>query len=61
MVIANCNFTLALLDGLEEQRNLSTIEKNFKRILSEHTRKLLDAKKSILEEQSQNQMSQTGR
>jgi hypothetical protein len=46
LVIANCNFTLALLDGLEEQRNLSTIEKNFRRILGEHIRKLLDAKRA---------------
>jgi hypothetical protein len=46
MVIAKCNYTLALLDGLEEQRNLSIIKKNFKRILGEHTRKLLDAKRS---------------
>jgi hypothetical protein len=46
LVIANCNFTLAPLDGLEEQRNLSTIEKNFRRILGEHTRKLLDAKRA---------------
>jgi hypothetical protein len=46
MVIANCNYTLALLDGLEEQRNLSIIKKNFKRILGEHTRKLPDAKRA---------------
>jgi hypothetical protein len=46
MVISNCSFTLALLDGLKEQRNLSTIEKNFKIILGEHTRKMLDAKRS---------------
>jgi hypothetical protein len=27
-IINNCQFTLALLDGIEEQRNLSVVEKN---------------------------------
>jgi hypothetical protein len=36
---------MALLDGIEEQRQLSTMEKNFKRILEAHTRKMLEAKK----------------
>jgi hypothetical protein len=44
-IITKCNYTLALLDGLEDQRRLSTVEKNFQRILNNHTRKLLEAKR----------------
>jgi hypothetical protein len=44
-LIAKCNFTLALIDGLEDQRSLSTIEMNFQRILQEHTRKVMEAKR----------------
>ena len=44
-IIDNCSFIRSLLDGIEEQRELSIIEKNFKTILMEHTRKLLEAKR----------------
>jgi hypothetical protein len=44
-LITKCNFTLALLDGLEELRFLSTAEKNFQRILQEHKRKLIEARR----------------
>jgi hypothetical protein len=36
-IISKCNYTLALIDGLEDQRSLSTVEKNFQRILPSHT------------------------
>jgi hypothetical protein len=39
---------LALLEGIEEQRQLSTVEKNFKIILEAHTRKMLEAKRIYL-------------
>jgi hypothetical protein len=45
-IINNCNFTLAMMDGLKEQRPLSVMEKNFKRILKKHTEKLLEAKRT---------------
>jgi hypothetical protein len=44
-IINNCQYTLALLDGIEEQRNLSVVEKNFRRIVEVHTRKVLEAKR----------------
>jgi hypothetical protein len=44
-IIENCNFTLALLDGIEDQRNLSIMEKNFRKILKAHTAKLLETKR----------------
>jgi hypothetical protein len=43
--INNCSYTLALLDGIEDQRHLSLDEKNFRKILQSHTRKLLEAKR----------------
>jgi hypothetical protein len=43
-IIDNCSYTLALLDGIEEQRSLSIMEKNFRRILKAHTPKLLETK-----------------
>jgi hypothetical protein len=36
---------MTLLDGLEEQRKLSSIEKYLKRVLKEHTPKILEAKR----------------
>jgi hypothetical protein len=44
-IINNYQFTLALLDGIEEQRNLSVVEKNFRRIVEIHTRKMLEARR----------------
>jgi hypothetical protein len=40
---------LALLDGLEEQRSLSLMEKNFRKQLRAHLLILLESKLSILE------------
>jgi hypothetical protein len=34
-----------MLDGIEDQRQLSLIEKKFRKILESHTRKLMEAKK----------------
>jgi hypothetical protein len=33
------------LDGLEEQRNLSVIEKNFRKVVKKNLSKLLEAKR----------------
>jgi hypothetical protein len=43
-ILSNCNYTLALLDGLEEQRDLSIMERYFRLIIKKHTQKLLEAK-----------------
>jgi hypothetical protein len=43
--INNYQYTLALLDGIEEQRILSIIEKNFRNIVENHTRKMQEAKR----------------
>jgi hypothetical protein len=42
-IITN-NFTLAMLDGIQEQRTLSIMEKNFRSILKKHIARLLEAK-----------------
>ena len=44
-VIESCSYVLALIDGLEEQRNLSLQEKNFREALRSHQLKLLEAKR----------------
>jgi hypothetical protein len=44
-IISNCQYTLALLDGIEEQRSLSIIENFFRKIVEIHTRKMLEAKR----------------
>jgi hypothetical protein len=44
-LINNCLFVLALLDGLEEQRSLSSLESAFRRLVKEHLGKLLEAKR----------------
>jgi hypothetical protein len=46
MLINNCHFVLALLDGLEEQRLLSTLENAFRRLVKKHLGKLLEAKRT---------------
>lgn len=43
MFINNCNFVLALLDGLEEQRTLSRPESNFRALVKQHLAKLLES------------------
>jgi hypothetical protein len=43
--ISNCNYTLAMMDGIENQRRLTTMENNFRTILKAHTSKLLEAKR----------------
>jgi hypothetical protein len=44
-IIDKRNLVLTLLDGLEEQRKLSSIEKYLRRVLKEHTLKILEAKR----------------
>lgn len=43
--IDNCCFYVKLLDGIEEQRALSIIERNFRKALIKHTNSLLEAKR----------------
>jgi hypothetical protein len=44
-IINYCSYTLALLDGLGEQRNPSIVEKKFRSIQENHTRKITEAKR----------------
>jgi hypothetical protein len=44
-IIDSWNFVLAMLDGQEDQRNLSIHESNFRKALKAHTLKLLEAKR----------------
>jgi hypothetical protein len=59
-IIENCNFTLALLDGIEEQRNLSIMEKNFRKILKAHTAKLLETKRIYWKNQAKMRWAKLG-
>jgi hypothetical protein len=51
-LINNTSFVLALLDGLEEQRPLSVIERNFRKHLKVHLINLLEAKKVYWKQRS---------
>lgn len=44
-LISNSSWVLALIDGLEDQRPLCLVERNFRRILKTHLLKLLEAKR----------------
>lgn len=44
-IIENCNYVLAMLDGIDDQRHLSNIEKNFRKALKAHLGKLLEARR----------------
>lgn len=44
-LINNCNFVIALLDGLEDQRPLSQPESSFRRLVRAHLLNLLEAKR----------------
>jgi hypothetical protein len=43
--IHNCSWVIALLDGLENARALSQIERNFRKIVKTHMGNLLEAKR----------------
>ena len=43
--ISACNYVLSMIDGIEDQRNLSTIEANFRTIIKNHIAKLLEVKR----------------
>ena len=43
--ISACNYVLSMIDGIEDQRNLSTIEANFRIIIKNHIAKLLEVKR----------------
>jgi hypothetical protein len=42
--IHNCSWVIAFMDGIEDARLLSLIEKNFREIVKSHLAKLLEAK-----------------
>lgn len=44
-IIEQCSFVLAIMDGIEEHRDLSLQEHNFRKALRSHTQKLLEAKR----------------
>lgn len=45
LTISNTSWVLALLDGLEDQRPLNLVERNFHRILLVHLQRILEAKR----------------
>jgi hypothetical protein len=51
---------MALLEGIEEQRQLSTMEKNFKSILEAHKRKILEAKRIYCKNRAKIRWAQLG-
>ncbi|XP_066379957.1 uncharacterized protein [Miscanthus floridulus] len=51
-LIENCSWVLALLDGLEEQRNLSQLELNFRSLVCKHIAFLLEAKRIFWKQRS---------
>jgi hypothetical protein len=44
-LINNSNVALALLDGLEDQRRLSALEKKFRQLVKRYLPKLLESKR----------------
>lgn len=51
-LITNCSWVLSLLDGLEDQRILSTVEKKFRQIFKSHLHKLVEAKRLYWKQRS---------
>jgi hypothetical protein len=51
-LINNSSYVLALLDGLEEQRPLSLMERNFRKQLQAHLLKLLESKRVYWKQRS---------
>lgn len=51
-LINNCNWVLAMLDGLEEQRSLSLIERYFRKSVKEYLLNLLEAKRKYWKQRS---------
>jgi hypothetical protein len=45
VIINNCSYVIAMLDGLEDQRTLSIIEIKFRNVVKLHLGKLLEAKR----------------
>ena len=45
-LLHNCDWVLLLLDGLEEQRPLSSLESCFRKLIKGHIAKLLESKRS---------------
>lgn len=45
-LIYNCNWVLLFLDGLEDQRDLSTLESAFRTLVKHHLASLLEAKRA---------------
>jgi hypothetical protein len=51
-IMDNCSYVLALLDGIEEQRILSLMEKKFKKNHQETPDQATGSKKNLLEKKS---------
>jgi hypothetical protein len=45
VIISNCSYLLTLLNGLEEQRPLFVVERNFRDALIKHQTKLIEAQR----------------
>jgi hypothetical protein len=52
--LSKLHFVLDLLDSLEEQRSLSSLESAFRRLVKQHLSKLLEAKTDLLEAEKYN-------
>ena len=59
-IIEACSYVLAILDGLEEQRNLSIQENNFRNALKKHQLKLLEAKRIYWKSRAKIKWAQLG-
>lgn len=46
-LIYNCNWVLLLVDGLEDQRPLSILERHFKKLVKSHLANLLESKRLL--------------
>jgi len=44
-LIYNCKWVLLLLDGLEDQRNLSRMELNFRILVKQHLATLIESRR----------------
>lgn len=51
-IIHNCSCVLVILDGLEDQRRLSIVERNFKKIVKVHLQQMLEAKRIYWKQRS---------
>jgi hypothetical protein len=55
-LIYNSKWVLLLMDGLEDQRNLSRMETNFRKLVKQHLANLPESKRVFLETEKQIEM-----